>query len=94
MKRKPLVKKKHDKLPEFDFENTQVWLEIEIDAEEGEEKKRAKVGIELFTKTVPKTAENFRALCTGEKGPDFDYKGNIFHKVIKGLMAQGGDIIN
>ncbi|XP_052169892.1 peptidyl-prolyl cis-trans isomerase CYP63 [Diospyros lotus] len=75
--------------------NPFVFLDVSMDGDPVE-----RITIELFADVVPRTAENFRALCTGEKGngvstgKPLHYKGSKFHRIIKGFMAQGGDFQN
>lgn len=71
-----------------------VFFDITIGGE-----KIGRILFELYTDIVPKTAENFRALCTGEKGigsrgKPLHFKGCIFHRIIRGFMCQGGDFTN
>ncbi|XP_031714302.1 E3 SUMO-protein ligase RanBP2 isoform X3 [Anarrhichthys ocellatus] len=67
--------------------NPQVFLQVTADGQP-----LGTITVELFSHIVPKTAENFRALCTGEKG--FGFRDSIFHRVIPAFMCQGGDITN
>lgn len=59
-----------------------------------QDRRLGKIVMELRSDVVPKTAENFRKLCTGEFSRAYTYKGCIFHRIIPKFMCQSGDFIN
>lgn len=72
-------------------ENPRVFFDVQIGDVDAK-----RLEMELFANVCPRTCENFRALCTGEKGDGksgkpLTFKDSIFHRVIPGFMAQGGD---
>jgi len=76
-------------------QNPKVFFDIEIDGQ-----KAGRISLVLRADKAPKTAENFRQLCTGENekkastGVPLHYKGSIFHRIIPDFMLQGGDFTN
>ncbi|KAJ5294903.1 hypothetical protein N7508_009724 [Penicillium antarcticum] len=66
-----------------------VYFDVDYTTPSGQNESWGRIEFKLYDDVVPKTAGNFRALCTGEKG--FGYEGSAFHRVIAGFMAQGGD---
>ena len=66
--------------------NPKVFFDVSIGGNNA-----GRITMELRKDVVPKTVENFRALCTGDKGKMMTYKGSTFHRIIPQFMCQGGD---
>jgi cyclophilin family peptidyl-prolyl cis-trans isomerase len=71
-----------------------VFFDIVVDSEPSNEYSQVgRIVFELFAQEVPKTCENFIALCRGDQ-EGMHYKGSRFHRIIKDFMVQGGDFLN
>lgn len=82
-----------ERAPRHRGPNPRVFLQIEVRGKlNGKLTASGRLEVELFADTVPKTAENFRCLVTGEKGRDLSFANCMFHSIIPGLCATGGDI--
>ena len=67
--------------------NPRVFLDVEIDGAAA-----GRIEAELFENIVPRTALNFKALATGERGAALHFVGTPFHRIVPGFVVQGGDI--
>ena len=65
----------------------QTFFDIEIGNKHDSFKISGRVVFEVFSKKVPKTSENFRAICSGDHKSELNYKGTIFSKVVKESVA-------
>lgn len=76
------------------LKNAKVYFDVTVGGVD-----KGRISFELYSDTVPRTAENFRSLCVGDKGlgksgKPLHYKGSKFHRVIPEFMLQGGDFTN
>ncbi|KAK9108688.1 hypothetical protein Sjap_016748 [Stephania japonica] len=88
---KPVKQEVVEEVPDITH---RVFLDVDFEAQ-----RIGRIVIGLYGNVVPKTAENFRALCTGERGisgsrKKLHYKGTPFHRIVSGFMIQGGDIVH
>ena len=67
-------------------QRARAWLDVAIGGRPAQ-----RITFELYSDVLPRTCENFRALCAGDRGARLTYAGSTFHRVIRNFMIQGGD---